>query len=152
MTQDQLIASAEALLDLDARGALVPHGIGGHARTIIEGFLALVPASGGEAEPPAVALLRGPLSKRATSAEFNEWQAREVVAYIDAIAYFRSLHEDDMLSSLGALYLAAGYERIGDPGSAQSLRQEFAEAWDDADSAVEGWSRPGFVPPTLRGR
>lgn len=41
MTQDQLIASAQALLDLDARGALVPHGIGGHARTIIEGFLAL---------------------------------------------------------------------------------------------------------------
>lgn len=36
-------------------------------------------------EPDAVSLLRGPLSKRATSAEFNEWQAREVVSYIDQL-------------------------------------------------------------------
>lgn len=27
--------------------------------------------------------LRGPLSRRATSAEFNEWMAREVCEYID---------------------------------------------------------------------
>lgn len=31
----ELIAAARALLDLDASGSLVPHGIGGHARTII---------------------------------------------------------------------------------------------------------------------
>ncbi|MGH7542476.1 MAG: hypothetical protein ACREK7_00925, partial [Gemmatimonadota bacterium] len=67
----------------------------------------------------------------------------------EAIAYFRSLHEDDMLSSLGALYLAAGYERIGDPGAAQTLRAEFAEAWEGADGPVQWWSRPGFVLPTL---
>lgn len=36
-------------------------------------------------EPDAVTLLRGPLSRRATSAEFNEWQAREVVMYIDTL-------------------------------------------------------------------
>lgn len=36
-------------------------------------------------EPDAVAVLRGPMSKRATSAEFNEWMAREVVDYIDAL-------------------------------------------------------------------
>lgn len=41
MNREQLTASAQALLDLDARGALHPHGIGGHARSIIEGFLAL---------------------------------------------------------------------------------------------------------------
>lgn len=70
----------------------------------------------------------------------------------EATAYFRSLHEDDMLSSLGALYLAAGYEQIGDAGSAQALRHEFAEAWGDADPSVEAWSRPGFIPPILRGR
>ncbi len=70
----------------------------------------------------------------------------------EAIAYFRSLHEDDMLSSLGALYLAAGFERIGDPGAAQTLRAEFAEAWEGADGPVQGWSRPGFLPPTLGGR
>lgn len=47
---DALLASAKALLDLDADGALVPHGIGGHARNVIEGFLALV-----ETEKPAPA-------------------------------------------------------------------------------------------------
>lgn len=36
MTREQWLASAEALLDLDAKGALVPHGIGGHARTLLE--------------------------------------------------------------------------------------------------------------------
>jgi TolB-like protein len=70
----------------------------------------------------------------------------------EATAYFRSLHEDDMLSSLGALYLAAGYERIGDPGAAQSLRDQFAETWEEADRQVQPWARPGFIPPTLRGR
>ncbi|MGH7587678.1 MAG: BTAD domain-containing putative transcriptional regulator [Gemmatimonadota bacterium] len=70
----------------------------------------------------------------------------------EATAYFRSLHEDDMLSSLGALYLAAGYERIGDPGAAQSLRDQFAETWEEADRQVQAWARPGFIPPTLRVR
>jgi hypothetical protein len=41
--------------------------------------------SEGVTEPEAVALLRGPLSKRSTSAEFNEWQARDVVEYIDRL-------------------------------------------------------------------
>jgi len=68
----------------------------------------------------------------------------------EATAYFRSLHEDDMLSNLGALYLAVGYERIGDPGAAQALRARFAETWEGADRQVQAWSRPGFVPPTLR--
>lgn len=36
-----LIPSAKALLELDANGSLVPHGIGGHARTIIAEFIAL---------------------------------------------------------------------------------------------------------------
>ena len=39
MTLDQWVASTEALLDLDAKGALVPHGIGGHARTLLEDAL-----------------------------------------------------------------------------------------------------------------
>jgi hypothetical protein len=33
----------------------------------------------------AMRLLRGPLSRRATSAEFNEWMAREVCEYIDTL-------------------------------------------------------------------
>lgn len=36
---DSLIRSAQALLNLDAAGALAPHGIGGHARTIIQAFI-----------------------------------------------------------------------------------------------------------------
>lgn len=40
-----LIRSAQALLDLDAAGALVPHGIGGHARSIIESFIARLPTT-----------------------------------------------------------------------------------------------------------
>lgn len=39
LTGDSLIRSAQALLNLDANGALVPHGIGGHARTIIQAFI-----------------------------------------------------------------------------------------------------------------
>lgn len=35
----QLLSSARSLLDLDKSGALVPHGIGGHARGIIEAFI-----------------------------------------------------------------------------------------------------------------
>jgi hypothetical protein len=42
-TDDQLIASAKALLELDAAGAMYPHGIGGHARTIIEAFVKRFP-------------------------------------------------------------------------------------------------------------
>lgn len=34
-----LISSAQALLDLDTKGALVPHGLGGHAYRIIQEFL-----------------------------------------------------------------------------------------------------------------
>lgn len=36
------IASTKALLSLDAQDALVPHGLGGHARTLLEHALELV--------------------------------------------------------------------------------------------------------------
>lgn len=42
-TNTELIASAKALLELDAAGAMYPHGIGGHARTIIEAFIKRLP-------------------------------------------------------------------------------------------------------------
>lgn len=42
-TDAELITSAKALLELDAAGALVPHGIGGHARTIIGAFISRFP-------------------------------------------------------------------------------------------------------------
>jgi len=34
-TDRHLIACTEALLSLDAKGALVPHGVGGHARNLL---------------------------------------------------------------------------------------------------------------------
>lgn len=33
--QKDLLSSSKALLDLDADGALVPHGLGGHGRTCL---------------------------------------------------------------------------------------------------------------------
>jgi thioesterase domain-containing protein len=36
-------------------------------------------------EREAMKALRGKLSKRATSSEFNEWMAREICEYIDAL-------------------------------------------------------------------
>lgn len=44
-----LVASIRALLDLDAAGVLVPHGIGGHAR----GLLASAAARLGSHQPAA---------------------------------------------------------------------------------------------------
>lgn len=36
LADEKLVDNIEALLDLDAAGALVPHGIGGLARTLFE--------------------------------------------------------------------------------------------------------------------
>lgn len=40
-----LIEAARALLDLDKAGALAPHGIGSHARTIIKSFMLRLPVT-----------------------------------------------------------------------------------------------------------
>lgn len=85
MTQDAPLdqKALEAAYKVYQRIGFVPNIE--HVEASIRAYLAALSRRGGEAEPPAVALLRGPLSKRATSAEFNEWQAREVVAYIDRL-------------------------------------------------------------------
>lgn len=44
MTPTELIKATEALLALDAKGALVPHGIGGHARTLLTEALSHIAA------------------------------------------------------------------------------------------------------------
>jgi hypothetical protein len=38
-----LIECAKALIELDAKGALIPHGIGGHARQLLQAFIARLP-------------------------------------------------------------------------------------------------------------
>lgn len=46
-----LIEAASALLRLDADGALRPHGIGGHARTIIKSFMLRLPVTDFSRDP-----------------------------------------------------------------------------------------------------
>lgn len=48
---DALVANAQALLDIDASGAMVPHGIGGLARGVITDLLKGVAALRATAEP-----------------------------------------------------------------------------------------------------
>lgn len=42
MTPHPILDQISALLDLDADGALVPHGIGGHARTLLTDAATLI--------------------------------------------------------------------------------------------------------------
>ena len=48
-----LISNATALLEMDAEGCLVPHGIGGHARGLLQAFIVRLQACGAaQASPP----------------------------------------------------------------------------------------------------
>lgn len=51
MNNDSFVSNAQALLDLDKDGALVPHGIGGHARSLLE--YAIVALAAPQPEPMA---------------------------------------------------------------------------------------------------
>lgn len=44
-SDERLVECANALISLDASGSLVPHGIGGHARTLLQAFIARWPAN-----------------------------------------------------------------------------------------------------------
>lgn len=63
----------------------------------------------------AMRALRGQLSKTATSHEFNEWMARDVVEYVDAL-----------LARVTAL------EKVLEP---------FAEQWDECERYNREWPR-----------
>jgi hypothetical protein len=58
-----LLAAADALLDLDERGALVPHGVGGLARRVIGSLAARLEPSEREVGLPAVATTLPPLKR-----------------------------------------------------------------------------------------
>lgn len=81
MTRDQLLSSARALLDLDASGSLVPHGIDGLAREIIEGFIAAL--SPQEAAPGAVGVKK------------LDWVQREGVGIFDAASVLGTYRVDE---------------------------------------------------------
>lgn len=54
MNRDQWIESAEALLHLDEKKALVPHGIGGHSRTLLEEAITLLRAHNSDSAEPVL--------------------------------------------------------------------------------------------------
>jgi len=72
-TSDTLIKSAKALLALDEKGSLAPHGIGGLAREVIEKLIARV-----EQTAPQGKFRMGDLVKKSTG---SEWVGRVVGWY-----------------------------------------------------------------------
>lgn len=58
MNRDQWIESAEALLHLDEKKALVPHGIGGHSRTLLEEAITLLRAHNSDSAEPVAQIYR----------------------------------------------------------------------------------------------
>lgn len=80
--------------------------------------------------------LRGPLSRRATSAEFNEWCAREVAEYIDQLRARLTEVErerDKYLHDLEALV-----HRLGEEARARG-EAEGKLAASEMAGVVEGW-------------
>lgn len=70
-----LIRNAKALLDLDADGALFPHGIGGHARGIIEAFVARFAAQSADAVDAKPSAAQP--DEAAERAAFEAWIAKD---------------------------------------------------------------------------
>jgi len=62
-TSDTLIKSAKALLALDEKGSLAPHGIGGLAREVIEKLIARVEQTAPQPEPSGLSLPRTRLER-----------------------------------------------------------------------------------------
>ena len=54
---DLLIQSIDALLEMDAKGILVPHGIGGHARTLLKAAKAAIEQAARTVPDEAVVML-----------------------------------------------------------------------------------------------
>ena len=100
-------------------------------RTFIPLYVHPAPSTGegDQYEPAAVRLLRGPLSKRATSAEFNEWQAREVIEYIDG---------------LRALHPSIGDSEAGAETSLREAADDLLKAFDRSDIPTHYHSYPAF--------
>lgn len=97
---DGLRSSIEALLHLDEKGALVPHGIGGHARDLLSaayvrlaserttGFIAGRDAAAGYVEARAEQHRKAvsqPITKAGLSRAMCENEAREIATAIRAI-------------------------------------------------------------------
>ncbi|KVC45176.1 hypothetical protein [Burkholderia diffusa] len=82
-----LVRNIKALLELDAEGALVPHGVGGHARALLSAAAIRLAASPGE-QPTATpadleGLRRAILAPRAIARDEDGMLSHPAVPYLD---------------------------------------------------------------------
>lgn len=71
----KLIDAIESMLDLDAKGALVPHGVGGHARTMLAAAAVRLAASpAADSQDERAAFIKAYAAAKPASAH----QARDV--------------------------------------------------------------------------
>lgn len=89
----KLIGAANALLSLDEKGALVPHGIGGHAREIISALVAR-------------------LSSQPTAQGVEEWVAEHQIVCPQVYGSSRAVMVDDLLAFLSSPPLEDGMELV----------------------------------------
>jgi hypothetical protein len=93
----------------------------------------------------AMQALRGKLSKRATSAEFNEWMAREVCEYIDHLLQAQTWRPIDTAPADGTLILA--YDKRDKPEFAIDLRKSDGDFWRLYECGPTHWM-PLPLPPS----
>lgn len=74
---DLLIRSIDSLLDMNAKGLLVPHGIGGHAVTLLKAAKASIQAAHAVALPPGfVAVPVEPTHEMLETMREKHWEIR----------------------------------------------------------------------------
>jgi hypothetical protein len=126
----KLISAIAALLDLDAKGALVPHGVGGHARTMLEAAAVRL----GSKQHTVAATVDTCMAKKAMDEALEmlsaEAQTNPAVA---AIQYaIDAGHGDDGLQFL----------ECWNEGNFEACRREWPDAPDDCYIGAD----PLFVP------
>lgn len=119
-----LVSCIKALLDLDKSGSLVPHGIGGHARTMLEAAASRLEARAGEAVAEVamtsgslcdwkLVWFRDPDSLPARSRLYLHPPTGDAAGKdsVDAARY-RELRRDKVLMS-NAIWIACGHPVVG---------------------------------------
>ncbi|MBN8740680.1 MAG: hypothetical protein BGP24_14880 [Lysobacterales bacterium 69-70] len=124
----KLCSSIDALLELDARNALVPHGIGGHARTLLEAAANRIrhaPQPSAPARNPHKELLRQALA--AMTALHSSMQPTEThdggIAPAAAVRAF--VNEHARLLAAENLFAAAASQPSADDAPLPSRNSEF---------------------------
>ncbi|WP_245157927.1 hypothetical protein [Burkholderia multivorans] len=87
-----LVRNIKALLDLDAEGALVPHGVGGHARALLSAAAARLAAS--PVEQPAVRRTHHAEGCRSQECEDCKWAQRQGVSLSEGCEALANVNSD----------------------------------------------------------